>query len=427
MTYTILIFKAMTNTMKILKSMTCLVMMGAALASCEKEPDPPQGPKEIAITKTTADIIKSDNDFGIELFRQIVSQDTTPGNIFISPTSIALALAMTYNGAAGDTKTAMEIVLKKVGLTADEINTSYKSLIGALVTVDPKVLLEIANSIWYREGFNVLPEFVTANQDYYNARVSALDFSDPVAPDVINGWVNDNTHGRIEEIVEVISPETVMFLINAIYFKGIWQHEFDTDNTAEGDFYLQSGPVAVEMMKQTTALWHTSNEILSIVELPYGQGNFSMLVLLPQSGKTTGDVVSALTPGNWEIWMNTMTEKNVDLQLPKFTFEYKNQLNEELEALGMGVAFTGSADFSNINGTGGLQLSKVLHKSFVEVNEEGTEAAAVTSVEIEVTSAGPENTPFSVDRPFLFAIRENSTGTILFIGLVRNPLMKENG
>ena len=408
--------------------MTCLVMMGAALASCEKEPDPPQGPKEIAITKTTADIIKSVNDFGIELFRQIVSQDTTPGNIFISPTSIALALAMTYNGAAGDTKTAMEIVLKKVGLTADEINASYKSLIGALVTVDPKVLLEIANSIWYREGFTVLPEFVTTNQDYYNARVSALDFSDPGAPDIINGWVSVNTHGRIEKIVETISPVTVMFLINAIYFKGIWQYEFEKENTAEGPFYLQNGsPVIVEMMTQTTALRHTSNEILSIVELPYGQGNFSMIVLLPQAGYSADDVVTALTPDNWDNWINVMTEKNVDLQLPKFTFEYKNQLNEELEALGMGVAFTGSADFSNINGTGGLQLSKVLHKSFVEVNEEGTEAAAVTSVEIEVTSAGPENTPFSVDRPFLFAIRENSTGTILFIGLVRNPLMKENG
>jgi len=418
----------MTKNPESLKVFLCLIVMGTVLLSCEKSTDPPKGPKEIAITKTTADIIKSDNDFGIELFHEVVSQDTTPGNVFVSPTSIALALAMTYNGAAGDTKTAMEIVLKKVGLTAEDINASYKSLIDALVSVDPKVLLEIANSIWYREGFTVLPEFVTKNQTFYNALVSALDFNDPVAPDIINSWVSDNTHGRIEKIVETISPVTVMFLINAIYFKGIWQYEFEKENTAEGLFYLQNGsPVTVEMMAQTTSLRHTSNEILSAVELPYGQGNFSMIVLLPQAGHSMDEVVNALTPGNWDNWINVMTEKNVDLQLPKFTFEYKNLLNEELEAMGMGVAFSDLADFSGINGTGGLRISKVLHKSFVEVNEEGTEAAAVTMVEIIETSAGTGNTVFYVDRPFLFAIRETSTGAILFIGLVQNPLMKENG
>jgi serpin B len=315
-----------------------------------------------------------------------------------------------------------------VGLTADEINTSYKSLIDALVSVDPKVLLEIANSIWYREGFTVLPEFVTTNQQYYHARVSALDFGDPGAPGVINGWVRDNTHNRIEKIVDAISDETVMYLINAIYFKGIWQYEFDIENTAEGPFYLEDGQVSVEMMNQTTTLRHAIHDILSIVELPYGQGNFSMIVLLPQPAYTTDHIVASLTPENWESWMNSLTDRNLDLRLPKFTFEYKNQLNEELEALGMGVAFSDMADFSGINGTGGLRISKVLHKSFVEVNEEGTEAAAVTSVEMVNTSyPGPVNTTFYVDRPFLFAIRENSTGTILFIGLVRNPLTKENG
>jgi serpin B len=180
------------------------------------------------------------------------------------------------------------------------------------------------------------------------------------------------------------------------------------------------------MMKQTVSLRHTSNEIFSMAELPYGQGNYSMLVLLPQTGYTTDDILNNLTPENWDEWIGLLTEKRMDLQLPKFTFEYKNVLNDELDIMGMGIAFTDQGDFTKINSGGNLFISKILHKSFVEVNEEGTEAAAVTSVEISLTSF-PDNNLFCVDHPFLFAIREIKTGTILFIGLVRNPLKEENG
>ncbi len=408
------------------------ILMTATLISCEKNTTvTPQGFQEIVINKTTADIIQSDNEFGLAMFREVISGDPESDNIFVSPTSIALALAMTYNGAAGETKTAMESALRKVGFTAEEINASYKSLIDALVSVDPKVLLEIANSIWYREGFTVLQDFVTTNQQYYNARVSSIDFDDAAAPGLINDWVSENTHGKIIKIVDDIKAQTVMYLINAIYFKGIWQTEFKKENTSDGPFYLSSGsPLTVPVMKQTTTLRYTSNEVFSMAEIPYGQGNYSMLVMLPQNGLSADDIVNTLTPESWDTWMGELTERNVDLELPKFTFEYKNELNNELEAMGMGIAFLdGLADFSKINGSGGLFISKVLHKSFVEVNEEGTEAAAVTSVEIELTSVGPEPqvTEFHVDRPFLFAIRETSTGTILFIGRVNNPLTKANG
>ncbi|MBN1788968.1 MAG: serpin family protein [Bacteroidales bacterium] len=408
------------------------ILMTATLVSCEKNTtETPRIFQEIVISKTTADIIQSDNEFGLAMFREVVSADPESDNIFVSPTSIALALAMTYNGAAGETKTAMETALRKEGFTAEEINSSYKSLIDALVSVDPKVLLEIANSIWYRESFTVLQEFVTTNQLYYNAQVSSLDFNDAGAPGIINNWVSDKTHDKINKIVEEISGQTVMYLINAIYFKGIWQTEFKKENTSDGSFYLNSGsPVTLPVMKQTTALRYTSNEVFSMAELPYGQGNYSMLVMLPQNGISADDIVDILTPENWDTWMGELAERNIDLELPKFTFEYKNELNNELEAMGMGIAFSdGLADFSKINGTGQLFISKVLHKSFVEVNEEGTEAAAVTSVEIELTSVGPEPqvTEFHVDRPFLFAIRETSTGTILFIGRVNNPLTKTNG
>jgi serine protease inhibitor len=412
-----------------MKAKIGMIVLAIGCFSCEKSADLPQERKEIAITKTTADIIKSDNDFGLTLFKEVASKDTASVNIFVSPTSVALALAMTYNGAAGETKTAMENAMRKQGLTAEEINSSYKSLIDALLSVDPKVILEIANSIWYREGFNVLPDFVSINQSFYNAGVTSLDFSSSGATGIINGWVNDNTHGRISKIVDNIPDEAVMYLINAIYFKGIWQYEFKKDKTTDGPFTLPDGSsVTVPMMKQDVSLRHMSNDLFSMIELPYGRGNFSMLVMLPETGHSTADIVDALNSADWETWINGMTELNIDLHLPKFTFEYKNELNDELAALGMGVAFTDLADFTGINAMGNLFISKVLHKSFVEVNEEGTEAAAVTSVEIANTTANPDPvyTPFYADHPFLFAIRETSTGTILFIGSLHDPLTKTN-
>ena len=410
-----------------MKAKAFLFVVLAVMFSCEKSPDIQLVPKEINIDKTTSEIIKSDNIFGIELFQQVVKHDAESDNIFVSPTSVALALAMTYNGAAGDTKIAMENAMKKHGLTTEQINASYKSLINALVSVDPKVLLEIANSIWYRENFDVLPEFISVNQEYYDAQVSSLNFDSPDAAGIINDWVSDKTHDKIKNIIDQIPPEAVIYLVNAIYFKGMWQYEFDKTKTINEPFYLNDETqVSVPMMKQTISLRHTSNEIFSMAELPYGQGNYSMLVLLPKAGYTTDNILNNLTPENWDEWIGLLTEKSIDLQLPKFTFEYKNVLNDELDIMGMGIAFTDQADFTKINSGGNLFISKVLHKSFVEVNEEGTEAAAVTSVEISLTSF-PDNNLFCVDHPFLFAIREIKTGTILFIGLVRNPLKEENG
>ncbi|MBN2480750.1 MAG: serpin family protein [Bacteroidales bacterium] len=406
-----------------------IIVMMVTCFSCEKADDPLQPGKKINITKTTGEIIAADNAFGLELFQKVIAGDADAENIFISPTSVALALAMTYNGADGETKTAMESTLKKSGFTVDEINTSYKSLIAALVSVDPKVLLEIANSIWYRQEFSVLPEFVTVNQEYYDAEVSALNFAMPSAPDVINNWVADKTHDKITEIIREIPGDAVMYLINAIYFKGIWFYEFDEENTDDDIFYLNGGTlIDVPFMEQEATLQYLSNELFSMIELPYGQGNYNMIVMLPHANHTTDEVVASLTPENWDNWLNMMTEQKVLVKLPKFKFEYKNLLNDELAAMGMEVAFTDQADFSKINALEDLFISKVIHKSFVEVNEEGTEAAAVTAVEISLTSVGPEPdyTLFKADRPFLFAIREKDTGAIIFIGRVQNPLSGSN-
>lgn len=395
----------------------------AILNACETE-NLPQTENKINVDKTTREIIQADNDFGITLFKEVAASDAEADNVFISPTSVALALAMTYNGAGGDTKTAMENTLRKAGFTLEEINQSYKSLMGALVSVDPGVLLEIANSIWYRQDFSVLPDFISVNSTYYQAQVNSLDFSDPLAKIIINNWVKENTHEKIAEIIDQIPEEAVMYLINAIYFKGIWRSEFDREKTADKVFTTGEGlQITVPMMQQQDTFRYARYDNLSCVELPYGQGNFNMIILLPETGVDIQEIIAALTPESWNSIIQSLSDREVVIQLPRFKFEYKNTLNDELTGMGMGLAFSDQADFSKISSPARLAISRVLHKTFVEVNEEGTEAAAVTAVEIVNTSIGETAPPvfFFVNRPFVFAIRESDTGAIVFMGSVKNP------
>ncbi len=343
----------------------------------------------------------------------------------VSPMSVSLALAMTYNGAEEETKAAMEETLKLHGLTTEEINSSYQTLLKALESLDPKVILEIANAIFYRDDFTVEQDFVTVNKKYYEAEVTALDFASPNALKTINGWVSDKTHKKIETILDNISPRHVMFLINAIYFKGIWQSKFEKKNTEKKNFYLDNGStVKTDFMKQENNVLYSSNELFEAVQLPYGQGNFSMYVFLPQDGKSLKELTQSLNQENWESWDNSFYERTVDIEFPRFKFEYEKKLNDVLSDMGMGVAFTDFANFEGINRNGGLKIDFVKHKSFIEINEEGTEAAAVTVVAIiEYTSAQPQKTYFRVNKPFMFAITEKSTGAILFMGTVKNPIL----
>lgn len=392
--------------------------------SCEKT-DPEPDPNEIQLTQKGKVLVEADNLFGIKLFKEVVQAEEPEKNVMISPLSVSLALAMTYNGADGDTKEAMEETLELAGLTTDQINENYKILIDALSSVDPKVLMSIANSIWYKHTFSVEQDFININQNYYYAEVSPLDFYDPNAVNTINNWVADKTNDLIMEVLDYIPADAVMYLINAIYFKGIWEFEFDEADTEEESFYLSDGTTKdVPMMVQEESFNYLSNDVIQAVEMPYGSGNYSMIVLLPQTGKTLNDVVDALTNENWNSWLGEFRkEEKVVIHLPKFKFEYKNLLNDELITMGMGIAFDPfNADFSKINPDRQLYISRVIHKSFIEVNEEGTEAAAVTVVEIFETSAGGETfIPFYVNQPFLFAIKEQYTNSIIFIGKVMDP------
>ncbi len=397
--------------------------------SCEKTSVEEPGPKEIILTQKGKILVEADNLFGINLFKEVLKAEEPEKNVMISPLSVSLALAMTYNGADGDTKEAMEKTLELTGFTVDEINENYKILIDALASVDPKVLMSIANSIWYEQTFGVEQDFIDINQNYFYAEVSPLDFSNPESVTTINNWVADKTNDKITEIIDNIPAEAVMYLINAIYFKGIWKYEFDESDTDDKPFYLSDGTTKdVPMMVQEGSFNYFSNDILQAVELPYGAGNYSMVILLPQINKTPDDIIDQLSNDNWNSWLSEFYEAGkVQIHLPKFRFEYKNLLNDALTDMDMGIAFDpDNADFSKINPAWQLFISRVIHKTFVEVNEEGTEAAAVTAVEISFTSTGGETfIPFYVNQPFVFAIKEKYTNTIVFIGKVMEPEYEE--
>ena len=258
--------------------------------------------------------------------------------------------------------------------------------------------------------------------------MSGLDFNKPEASDIINGWVNQKTNGKIEKIVDdVINPLTMMFLINAIYFKGTWTYEFDESQTQDDTFTLPDGSKKpCRMMTQESEFQYFENEAFQAIDLPYGDGDFRMTIFLPRREKNVDSLIAELNQENWNRWINSFSKQELTLQLPKFTLEYEIKLNDVLKALGMEIAFSPSqADFTKMyrkEEVGlNLYISEVKHKTYVEVNEEGTEAAAVTSVEMTLKAAG---LLMRVDRPFIFAIRENHSGTILFIGKIVEPTLE---
>ena len=397
------------------------------IQSCSDNPDNgPTTPEPIVLKEAGEQVVQSTNEFGLDIFQLIVNDEAEEKNVFISPTSISLALAMTLNGANTSTEDSMAYALRLDQYTPEQINETFRDLIAGLTSVDEKVILEIANSIWYRMGFTVEQEFLDVNQEYFTAEIEELDFGSPDAVDIINGWCAEQTHDRIPEIINEIDPGIVMFLINAIYFKGIWTIEFEEDNTEDGIFHLSDGTnKTVRMMKMEDDIGYFENDLFQACELDYGRGNFSMMVMLPKSNQDVNSIVENLTPGNWNAWTSSFLTYTVNLTMPKFTFEYEKELNDILSLMGMGIAFGPGADFTGINSGGGLFIDYVLHKTFVEVNEEGTEAAAVTIVAIRETAEPGNMVYMVVDRPFLFAIREKTTNTILFMGKVAEPVGEE--
>lgn len=380
---------------------------------------------ESEIGPVDGSVVRANAKFGFNLFNEIRKTEQEK-NIFISPFSISIALAMALNGASGETEQAMIHTLQLQGLSSESINAGYAGLRHNLQTSDPKVILTIANSLWARQDFSFKQDFLQRNTQFFGAEVSTLDFMDPNTLTTINQWVNTNTNGKITKILDEINPDAVLFLINAIYFKGSWQTEFEPARTRDGTFHLATGgEKQVPMMTRTGDYRYYENyeENFQAISLPYGDGRISMYIFLPSRESNLNTFLDGLNTENWENWISQFREREVFLSMPKFKLEYEKTLNNPLQSLGMGIAFApGGADFSrmaDLETLGrNLYIGEVLHKAVVEVNEEGTEAAAVTSIGVRVTSAPPA---FIADRPFFFAIRDNETKTVLFMGIVVDP------
>ncbi len=405
-----------------MKKLLLLAILCFGIVSCNDETESasqlPPDAKPITLTDGQAKRVGQDNEFALDLFRKVInfSKET---NVFISPLSVSIALGMTWNGAAGETKSEMENTLKMGGMSVEEINEYYRILQTTLPTIDPTTKLTLANSLWYRSGFQVKQDFLKVNIDYFNAYVRELDFSKAWAVDTINQWCAKKTNNLIPSVLDAIPDEAVMYLINAIYFKGIWRHQFEKKNTKQTDFTNEAGEkVKVNMMFQKDTFAYAEDQKAQYLDMPYGNKAFSMTVILPKNGNTTADLLEYLTVDQWNSILQNLSMREVEVYFPRFSSKNKFLLNDPLIDMGMKLAFTDNADFTNIANEN-LFISRILHNTYIEVTEEGTEAAAVTVVEVGYTSV-PIIPEFRVNKPFLFVIRENSTGVILFMGKMGN-------
>jgi serpin B len=364
-------------------------------------------------------VIDASNAFAFDLLREVTGTLPTDSNAFLSPLSASMALAMALNGANGETFDSMQATLRLSGLTESEINQGYKDLIALLLSLDSRTEMRIANSMWADQRLALEQAFIDAGSTFFDAEVSTLDFTSPAAVSTINDWVSRKTNKRIPALLEEISSEEVLFLINAIYFKGKWRETFDRDDTRPGPFHSASGTIrTAQLMSQSGKLRYYETLDYQAADLLYGNGAFAMTVLLPQPGHTPADVLAGMNPESWKELATLFHEEEVQLTLPRFRLEYARTLSGDLTALGMGIAFDRSrADLYRIADVrpDRLFITRVEQKTFVDVNEEGTEAAAATAVGIGATSAPPA---MVVDRPFVFAIRERLSGTLIFLGVM---------
>ena len=391
-------------------------------------PNGPLGELPRDLTPQEMMLVEADRQFSYSIFKNTVAFDNEHENIIISPLSISMALAMTLNGAKGQTYTDMRDALYLNGMETEEINEAFRSLIDLLVTVDPEVAMKIANSIWHSDQFDVNQEFAGKMQTYFGAEVNAINFLDPDAPNTINQWVADKTEGLITELLDEIDEDRIMYLINALYFKGDWLRQFDKNDTRRDNFRLESGEsIQVDMMSQQGlfATHFNYDENVQMIELPYGDSLFSMSILMPADPNTPIDrfIDEKVHANNLARWRSNLSVdmRESTIEMPKFELEYEIEYSSILKAMGMEIAFTPhTADLSGFSeqGQNNLYLDEVIHKVFIRVDEEGTEAAAVTSVGVMPTSMPPQ---MIVDRPFVFIIHERESGANLFMGKVKNP------
>lgn len=393
--------------------------------SCRRGNISPAG-INLVLTPVEQQKAAADNGFTIKLFKNLESANTGNVNLFVSPLSVSFAFGMTSNGSNGETLAAINSAMSFNGYTQGQVNSYYNKLITELPELDPGTTLKIANSIWYSQVFSVLPQFLQTNTNFYKAEVKGLDFNSPASLNTINNWVDMQTDGNIPAILNQISPGDSMILVNAIYFKSGWKEKFDPAKTGPLPFYLDNGSqVQANFMDGTVDYNRYNNSEVSVFELPYFNNKYSMVIVMPSSGTTVQQLVLGLDSAKWQTWIAALNPANSELKLPKFTFSYNILLNSALSSLGMGIAFTDKADFSGITTNGPLHITRVTQKAYVDADEAGTTAAAATTVEFG-DGAAAQLPPTIINRPFMFVIRQVSSGLILFAGTVNNPLLTGN-
>lgn len=401
-----------------------LALLLATTVSCGPgtAPPPPPDPETARLGKEAAGRTL---EFGFALYAQLLREKGNE-SLFVSPPSIALALAMAQAGAGGGTREEIAQVLHGKSLKPGEVDRHYSALMAVLRSADPQVRVDIANSAWTRKGVPFRKEYVSLLADRYGARAEELDFAGSKAPATINAWVKDRTSGKIDRVVpDSIPPDAVLYLINAVYFKGEWTEKFDKSATKVQPFHLPGGGTKDHpFMIRTGTYGYLETPELRAIRIPYGRNNrMAFYVFLPPDGSTLAEFHPKLTAENWKAWMAGVGSRECRLEMPRFKLECGLHLIPALAALGMPRAFKRGADFSGMSPLGNeLFINSVLHKTFVEVNEEGTEAAAVTAVGATIVSVPPPPIPFKVDRPFFCAIRDDESGAILFMGSILEPL-----
>lgn len=403
-----------------------LAAMGLAMgahvppASAQRSAQPSCAPAVTRVGGTAQALASAGNSFGFRLLDTLLGSSTRP-NVFISPVSTAIALDMAYNGAGGSTRQAMSGTLALRGMSQAVVRRQAAALLGTLQSADRKAGLTVANSVWARSGIPFRRQFLQDARSYYGARVATLDFRSPQAMATINGWVSCATHGKIPTIVDRIPPSMIMYLVNAVYFHGAWSDPFPPTNTRPQPFTTAGGQQkSVPLMSRIGSFPYYAGSDFQAISLPYSAGRFSMTVILPRQGLSLQAFARRLTPGSWQTWMSQLRPESGSIALPRFTLSNDFQLVRPLTDLGMGVAFSRAADFSGIC-VGGCRISQVRHKTYLNVDEAGTTAAAATSVGIEPTAVRAQQFSMVVNRPFVLAIRDGTTNALLFLGGIGDP------
>ena len=388
--------------------------------------------KQAELDTVDPNLVRANTMFGFRLLNELRKTDQA-NNTLLSPYSLSVALAMARNGAGGATEQAIISALQLQSLDPDSININYVSLQRALQAPDSKVELEIANALWAADDIEFDPGFLDRNDQFLDTQIATLDFTEPANVSTINDSINASTGGAIPSIVPAIDPQTIACLISGIYFKGSWQEEFDTSQTLDEPFHLANGSEKqIPMMRRTDGYPYYAGDQFQAVSLPYGEGQMGMYIFLPNPDTDLNTFLDRLNVEDWESWMSQFFPREVSLVVPKFKLEYSVELRSALEQLAMGIAFDEDrADFSRMTTSSvPVFISYLTHRAVVEVNEEGTEAATGSLIvfDAEATTAAAESVPpipFIVNRPFFLAIRDNQTGTVLFMGIVMDPTTLE--